>query len=282
MPGVFSTSLETFRWYEAAGEQKAIFWTCSGLLAQFGLAAVTLLSGVNAPYGRYNQADEKAKKSLPERLLASCDVPSKVAWVIQESPTLISAALSWMNADPELKQNTGNVACLMCFVAHYINRTLIFPFRSKGSKPIPLPVMLMATSFCAVNGWIQCRSLTKYMKVDTNCWLTPVGVGIWALGLYINMDADDRLRNLRKPGETGYKIPRGGAFDYVSGANFFGEIVEWFGYAMATGFGLPALTFAICTACNIGPRAVAHHKWYLDKFKDEYPKERKAVIPFIY
>lgn len=63
----------------------------------------------------------------------------------------------------------------------------------------------------------------------------------------INLHSDEILRNLRKEGETEYKIPRGeiaiqsyfdviinsvsgGMFEYVSGANFFGEIIEWFGY----------------------------------------------------
>jgi 3-oxo-5-alpha-steroid 4-dehydrogenase 1 len=43
------------------------------------------------------------------------------------------------------------------------------------------------------------------------------------------------LRNLRKPGDTGYYIPKGGMFEYVSGANFFGEILEWTGFAIASG-----------------------------------------------
>jgi hypothetical protein len=33
--------------------------------------------------------------------------------------------------------------------------------------------------------------------------------------------------------------------------------------------------------CNIGPRAWWHHKWLLEKFRDAYPRERKAVIPFL-
>eukprot|EP00293_Proteomonas_sulcata_P008498 CAMPEP_0184292198 /NCGR_PEP_ID=MMETSP1049-20130417/4030_1 /TAXON_ID=77928 /ORGANISM="Proteomonas sulcata, Strain CCMP704" /LENGTH=41 /DNA_ID= /DNA_START= /DNA_END= /DNA_ORIENTATION= len=41
------------------------------------------------------------------------------------------------------------------------------------------------------------------------------------------MQADDTLRNLRKPGESHYVIPKGGMFNYVSGANFLGEIIEW-------------------------------------------------------
>ena len=75
-------------------------------------------------------------------------------------------------------------------------------------------------------------------------------------GLAINWQADDILRNLRKPGEKGYKIPMGGMYTYVSGANFFGEMVEWIGYAVASGFAAPAVCFALNTCFNIGPRAI--------------------------
>lgn len=57
--------------------------------------------------------------------------------------------------------------------------------------------------------------------------------------------------------------------------------MEWIGFAILAG-GLPALSFALFTASNIGPRAVAHHKWYLQKFGDKYPKNRMAIIPFVY
>lgn len=79
---------------------------------------------------------------------------------------------------------------------------------------------------------------------------------------------------------AGYKIPRGGAFEWVSGANFFGEIVEWVGFAIAA-WSLPAAAFAFFTFCNIGPRGLHHHQWYKQRFKD-YPADRKALIPFLW
>lgn len=44
---------------------------------------------------------------------------------------------------------------------------------------------------------------------------------------------------------AGYKIPYGGMFEYVSCANFFGEIVEWVGFAMAS-WSLPGETDLSC------------------------------------
>ena len=92
--------------------------------------------------------------------------------------------------------------------------------------------------------------------------------------------ADHVLINLRKPGETGYKIPYGGAFRFVSGANFFGEILEWTGFAIASWSAAGAF-FALTTALNIGPRALQHHQWYLRKFGDKYPRQRRALVPFL-
>lgn len=53
----------------------------------------------------------------------------------------------------------------------------------------------------------------------------------------------------------------GGMFEYVSGANFFGEILEWCGYALAT-WSLPTFSFALFTMCSIGPRAYHHHRYW--------------------
>ncbi len=87
------------------------------------------------------------------------------------------------------------------------------------------------------------------------------------------------LRNLRKPGETGYKIPFGGLYGVVSCPNYLGEILEWVGFAIAASTA-PGWAFAFFTASNLVPRAVAHHRWYLEKFAD-YPTRRRAILPFL-
>lgn len=64
---------------------------------------------------------------------------------------------------------------------------------------------------------------------------------LFALGLIINISHDEILADLRaKPSKkkeqnSRYSIPRGGLFDYVSAANYFGEIVEWWGWAIFCG-----------------------------------------------
>lgn len=247
----------------------------------FLFCGVALVFGLEAPYGRYNQEADNAQRNYFDKMLRSCNVNPKLAWTLQELPTLINAAVWWAYGRTECTSSGGNRLVMLCFVIHYVNRCFIYPLRMKGSKPVPVSVMLMALVFCATNGYLQCRTLSRFSIVSLGDWTTPVGLVVWAVGLGMNHHADHILRNLRKPGETGYKIPRGGMFEYVSGANFLGEIVEWIGFAILSGCSLTGLTFAICTACNIGPRAWHHHQWYLTKFKDDYPKTRKALIPFV-
>lgn len=42
------------------------------------------------------------------------------------------------------------------------------------------------------------------------------------------------LKNLRKPGEKGYKIPSGFLFDYITCANYFAEIWGWIFFTLGT------------------------------------------------
>lgn len=212
-------------------------------------------------------------------------VNGKVAWVIQEAPSLLIPLWCFVHGDVQTTNSHVNRILLTYFIGHYANRTIIFPFQIRGGKPTPVGVMLSALCFTTVNGIIQGRYLTQMHCYDSSHLSSPlflIGSTIFLSGFLINLHSDSVLRNLRKPGETGYKIPMGGAFTYVSGANYFGEIVEWCGFAMATGFSLPAVAFAFATMCNIAPRAAQHHEWYRKKF-DGYDKlKRKAVIPFVY
>jgi 3-oxo-5-alpha-steroid 4-dehydrogenase 1 len=147
---------------------------------------------------------------------------------------------------------------------------------------MPIIICFSAIFFNLVNGYVNGRGLSVFgthYGIDT--WLTApstlIGLVIFAIGFYINRWADSVLLSLRKPGETGYKIPRGGLYEYISCPNYFGEMVEWGGFAIAA-WSLPAFSFFIWTVANLAPRAYLHHKWYQEKFP-EYPKQRNALIP---
>ena len=100
--------------------------------------------------------------------------------------------------------------------------------------------------------------------------------------MFVNLQSDYIIRHLRKPGDTRHYIPKGGMFKYGSSANYFGEITEWFGFAILT-WSLPGALFCIWTFANLAPRAKSLYKKYTEEFGEEFTSlKRKAVIPFIY
>eukprot|EP00009_Paramoeba_aestuarina_P007162 CAMPEP_0201510278 /NCGR_PEP_ID=MMETSP0161_2-20130828/3035_1 /ASSEMBLY_ACC=CAM_ASM_000251 /TAXON_ID=180227 /ORGANISM="Neoparamoeba aestuarina, Strain SoJaBio B1-5/56/2" /LENGTH=260 /DNA_ID=CAMNT_0047905427 /DNA_START=37 /DNA_END=819 /DNA_ORIENTATION=- len=251
----------------------ALCYTMLGLSIPTFIASLVEKKG--APYGRYN--DGKSPYGF--------DVNGVFAWVFQECPTVVwGVCLAVIPETTLLQQSTANLLLFSYFMFHYMYRSFWYPFLLKDPKPTPVGIMMMAWLFCTINGYLQVRNATYFHYYDDE-WLTDprfiIGSILFWGGLAINHHSDYLLRNLRKPGEKGYKIPQGGMFNLVSGANFFGEILEWTGFAIAT-WSLPGLAFAVFTFSNIGPRGAKHHQNYLERFGDKYPKNRKAVIPFIW
>ena len=210
----------------------------------------------------------------------------KLAWLLMECPNLVAVAYYYLK-NYELGQLPPSTNCILIFfyAGHYVNRSLIFPMRIKGGKKMPLTVMLSALFYCSWNGYIQAKWLLELKSYEDDTLSSArfiIGSAVFVAGFVVNYHSDEVLRNLRRPGETGYKIPYGGAFTYVSCGNFFGEIMEWAGFAIA-GNSLPGYAFAFYTFSNTAPRGASHHKWYLDKFGSDYERlGRKAVIPFVW
>ena len=107
-----------------------------------------------------------------------------------------------------------------------------------------------------------------------------LGALLFFAGFCGNVWADSTLLGLRKnDADRTYKIPYGPLYEYISCPNYLAEMIEWCGWALMTR-SFTGLAFLWYTAANLGPRALANHRWYKEKF-DEYPKSRKALIPYI-
>jgi 3-oxo-5-alpha-steroid 4-dehydrogenase 1 len=169
---------------------------------------------------------------------------------------------------------------LTLWQTHYLQRAFVYPFLMRSGTRFPISVMFMAIAFNALNAWVNARWISAYGDYPLSWLRDPrflLGVALFVGGLALNLSADRTLRNLRGPGETGYKIPHGRAYRWVSCPNYLGEIVEWFGWALAT-WSLAGLAFAVYTTANLAPRAISNHRWYRDHFPD-YPTDRRALIP---
>ena len=79
--------------------------------------------------------------------------------------------------------------------------------------------------------------------------------------------------------EPRYKIPYGWGFKFVTCPQYLGEIISFIGIAVMT-WNLGAGFVIAITIGNLVPRAKYTHKWFKKNFPD-YPKERKAIVPYI-
>ncbi|KAJ7557837.1 hypothetical protein O6H91_04G012100 [Diphasiastrum complanatum] len=208
---------------------------------------------------------------------------AKVGWILMESPAVFVTLAVFFKG-----QHNHEIVprCFLAlFEAHYIHRTFIFPMGIKtGATRMPIVTAMMASLFNALNGYIQGRWISHYGYYPTQ-WLTApqflFGIVIFATGMLINIWADRLLLHLRASSqEKVYKVPHGGLFEYVTCPNYLGEILEWLGWSIMT-WSSTGLGFFVSTVCFLGPRANAHHDWYLKKFSD-YPQSRKSLIPFLW
>ncbi|MBN2198372.1 MAG: DUF1295 domain-containing protein [Candidatus Aminicenantes bacterium] len=233
-------------------------------------AACAAIFFVTVPYGRHSRPGWGPL------------LQGRWGWFLMESPSLFVFLLFFI-LGPFNRSPAAVILCLL-WSAHYVQRSLVYPFLIRSRRrSVPLSIVGMAFAFTSLNGYLNARWLFRFSGGLPSSWLGDArfiaGAVLFIVGFAVNIHSDALLRRLRAPGESSYKIPRGGLFRYVSCANYTGEIVEWFGWALAA-WSLPALAFAVWTVANLAPRARSHHRWYRRTFPD-YPQERKALIPFL-
>jgi 3-oxo-5-alpha-steroid 4-dehydrogenase 1 len=244
-----------------------LIWIALALIVHITMFYVT------APFGRHTS--DKWGLTLN----------NKVGWFIMELPSLLIMSYFLFFGTYSMDSYVWILFALWIF--HYTNRTIIYPLRIKPTdKKMPVSIALSAIIFNIVNAGINGYFLSELASPNNYNleWLRSphftIGLLIFIFGMGINLKSDAILIGLRKKGEKNYQIPKGFLFDYISSPNLFGEIIEWNGFAIMA-WNLPALSFAIWTFANLVPRALNHHNWYKDKFPD-YPKNRKAVFPYLF
>jgi 3-oxo-5-alpha-steroid 4-dehydrogenase 1 len=241
-------------------------------MAFMGLFVFVTLYFVDAGYGKFRS--NKWGYSINNEL----------GWVLMECPALIPIAYTIVALTPSALA----ILFMSLYALHYVYRSFIFPALLKGNSKMPLAITAMGATFNFTNSTLLCASVVAFPKEsytdicsyagNWNFWL---GIVLFFMGMYTHMKADHTIRNLRKPGDTNHYLPKGGLFDYVTSANYFGELLEWTGFAILL-CNPAAWMFVWWTAANLVPRAHAINKKYRAEFGNEQVGKRKRVIPFIY
>lgn len=232
-------------------------------------ATLLALLKIDAPYGRHARAGWGPT------------VSARTGWMLMEAPAPIAFTAIVMGGDQAGLDGTRALLALWLF--HYLPRAFLYPalLRAPG-RPMPLAIAGVGALFNTWNAYVNGRWVGQYHAYDA-AWLHDprfvLGTLLFLVGFALNQHSDAILRALRAPGGSGYSVPMGGLYRWVSCPNYLGEILTWSGWALAT-WSMPGLAFLLYTIANLAPRALAHHRWYRATFAD-YPGERRALVPWI-
>ena len=223
----------------------------------------------SAPYGRH------IKEGW------GLNISARLGWIVMESPCVVLMIAYALVVKDQLE--LMHLIFLFLWLTHYVHRTFVYPFAIKFTNPLmPISIAASAFFFNIINVSIQAYGIF-YFTQYTDDWLTSItfilGLVFFTVGMFINIKSDYIMVRLKKEKGPGYHIPDSFLYKYISAPNYFGEIIEWIGWAILT-WSISGIVFLVWVLANLFPRAMSHHKWYKNKFEN-YPKNRKAIIPGI-
>lgn len=175
---------------------------------------------------------------------------------------------------------------LICWSVHYGKRLLETLFVHRFSHgTMPLGNLFKNCSYY----WGFCLYVAYHINhplfTPPSQFQQIIGALLFAICEIGNLSTHILLRNLRPAGSTVRKIPVPDAnvfnilFNLVSCPNYTYEVGSWIGFTVMTSC-VPAGLFTLAGFYQMAVWALGKHKNYLKEFKN-YPKNRKAIIPFV-
>ena len=249
------------------------------LTLALAFAALVAVSApfVASPYGKF--ASSSFGVALDPRL----------GWLLMELPSPIVFLIFFLTGPHRFE--TVPLLFMCVWLLHYGNRTFFFPLSIRTPKGATASfsffVIAMGWIVTPLHGYLNGAYFSTWGHYTT-AWLTDprflLGFPLYLASLASNIHCDAIIRNLRTREEvaTGakvYRIPQGGLFRLVTNVSYLTELTAWLGFAVMT-WSLAGVFIFTVSAANLVPRAFSTHRWYREKFPD-YPKDRKALVPFI-
>lgn len=194
---------------------------------------------------------------------------------------------------------SGTDALHICLAQTLLEFQLIRRFYESFSQSIfsgrqvwgPIMVLFcflnnIATGFSIVADTTTFETGFECFKWSSLTWRPLVAIPLFIWATKIHHQTHLKLAKLRKNRAghvvtSAYKMPKGDWFDSVSSPHYFAEIVIYVSIGLLLGSG--ACTWWLLTAYVTITNALlgySTHTWYLQKFED-YPKDRKMLIPFL-
>nr|CAG4634905.1 EOG090X097L [Alona affinis] len=225
------------------------------------------------------------------------DLGPQIAWktvflVEYAGPLFVYA---WIYQRPWLFYGEGAVSqpmsevahiAAVCWIAHYAKRILETLFIHRFSHAtMPVRNLFRNSAYY----WLFAAYVAYHVNhplYTAPCKMQSyVALGFWTVCELGNFSCHWLLRNLRPAGSKERRIPRPTKdpltfmFNLVSCPNYSYEVGGWVAFTVMTQC-LPAGLFAFAGFYQMAVWALGKHRAYKKDFPD-YPRGRKAIIPFV-
>ncbi|CAH8601165.1 unnamed protein product [Schistosoma curassoni] len=230
------------------------------------------------------------------------DIGPQIGWrtvfLLEYTGPLIIYAVVWLLRQPSLKNNMlppmssdfylRRVA-LACWSGHYIKRLLETVFVHRFSHAtMPLRNLFVNCSYYFGFALFISYFTNHHLYTPPTFGHTQIVIGffLFMIGEWGNFSCHLAFKRLRPAGSKVRQIPYPvdgwlctRMFNLVACPNYTYEIISWIGFTIMTQT-LPALIFTICGFRQMSVWAINKLKAYRLEFTD-FPKNRKAIVPFI-
>lgn len=177
---------------------------------------------------------------------------------------------------------------------HFLRRTIevlfVHDYRRRMSiiESIGAPIYYWFFAF-----WIGISVRHDNGYRQTFLALVVAGSVVFILGEFGNGLCHLKLRKFRREkredsfsNESHHVLPRGCLFELVSCPHYLCELLSWLGFFL-TSWVLPAAIFLLATLITLITYSYKKHRAYQQEFdglagKELYPRNRRALIPFIF
>ena len=218
-------------------------------------------------------------------------INSKWGWFWMEIPVFLTmGVLYYLSLHYGIKPfNWVTFAIFIFFEVHYFQRSILFPAMMRGQSKMPISLIITGFTFNVMNavmqgGWLFYFSPDGYYPIEW-FWSPQFIIGsiIFLGGMIINLQSDKIIRSLRtERTDNNYYLPDRWLFKHINSANYFGELLEWIGFAILS-WSISGFVFVLWSFANIVPRAKAVYERYSQFFGEEFTsKKRWKIFPYIY
>ncbi|ONK74253.1 uncharacterized protein A4U43_C03F4360 [Asparagus officinalis] len=241
-------------------------------LSFFGISE---LFGQHLGYSKFWNVSIKKKKN-------EFTLSSRTGMLILYAPAAVAAAASFFLPGAVVGLRAQLVS--LALAIHFFKRVFEVLFIHKYSGRMQLLSTIIISSSYTINtiNIIYTQHLSQSQSIrEPAIDLKYPGILLSIIGILGNFYHHLLLANLRGKDEKGYKIPSGGLFGLVICPHYLFEIIVFFGLSLIAQTAY-AFCFTAGTVVYLMGRSLATRRWYVSKFEDQFPREIKALVPFVF